>query len=495
MSAIIAALQVHALLNPRGVALMSGDLTLTWAGLLEEVESLSETLQGVNTMGLFLSNGPQWVIADLASLATGTPCIPLPLFFSQEQIRHASQDAGVDCLVCETPAPFDDLALVSKEETHVVAGRQLWFLHLDADTAPQRPGVAKITYTSGTTGNPKGVPLSLHQMETVAKALKDLAGGHALDRALVLLPLSTLLENIGSVYAPILAGACIQVPDSASLGFTGSSRVDAMMLSQKLQQLRPTTAILVPQLLKLFIRLAEKQALPDSFRFLAVGGAPVAAAQLAQAERLGLPVYQGYGMSEASSVVAMNSPQANRPGSVGKPLVHCSVSIADDGEVLLWDTGFDGYANEQGENDNRCYRTGDLGYLDADGYLYISGRKREAIVTSYGRNVSPEWVEAELLSEPAIAQVAVYGDNRRFLTAVMVAAPGFSTADLQFALEKVNHRMPDYAQVLEYVIADQPFLPQSGESTANGRPCRNAIQARYQQRLDNLYETGYEQIL
>ncbi|WP_457666657.1 AMP-binding protein [Thiolapillus sp.] len=494
MSKIIAALQNHADSRPDEIALLGDALQLTWGELLVVVRELAGKLPAGQVLGVYLPNGPHWIIADLAALAAGVTCVPIPLFFSPDQIGHALRNAGVDRIICADPSLFDGQVATTTQETLNVAGEPLSCLHLEHVADNVFLNRAKITYTSGTTGNPKGVPLSLQQIEKVAVSLKEMAAGSAGDRALVLLPLSTLLENIGSVYAPILAGATLLVPDAASLGFSGSSNVDARILSKRLLQFQPTTAILVPQLLKLFLALAEKQMLPKSFRFIAVGGAPVAAAQLARAEALGLPVYQGYGMSEASSVVAMNGPDANRPGSVGKLLPHCEVRIAQDGEILLSGTGFAGYVQEPEGLPAVWYATGDLGYLDEDDYLYIDGRKREVIISSFGRNVSPEWVESELLAESEIVQVAVFGNNRPFVSAVIVAAPDTDLKNIHHAVTRVNDRLPDYARVGAFVLADQAFQAEAGELTANGRPRRGEIRKHYEQAISHFYESKHEQL-
>ncbi|WP_419617978.1 AMP-binding protein, partial [Thiolapillus sp.] len=468
MSKVIAALRHHAAHRPDEAALLGDALRLTWGELLAEVNELADRLRDGQVLGVYLPNGPHWVIADLAALAAGITCLPVPLFFSPDQIRHALRDAGVDRIICQRASLFDEGLPTAREETLIVAGKLLSYLQLEDVKDSLFLNRAKITYTSGTTGNPKGVPLSLQQMEGVAISLKEAAAGSTDDKALVLLPLSTLLENIGSVYVPILAGATMLVPDADSLGFSGSSQVDARTLGKKLQQLQPTTAILVPQLLKLFLGLAATQMLPSSFRFIAVGGAPVSAAQLAQAQALGLPVYQGYGLSEASSVVAMNGPDDNRPGSVGKLLPHCGVRVAHDGEILLSGTGFTGYVQEPVGLSAVWYATGDLGYVDKDDYLYIDGRKREVIISSFGRNVSPEWVESELLTESGIVQAAVFGNSRPFVSAVIIAAPSADMKSIRQAVTRVNDRLPDYARVGAFVLAEQPFQAETGELTANG---------------------------
>jgi acyl-CoA synthetase (AMP-forming)/AMP-acid ligase II len=124
------------------------------------------------------------------------------------------------------------------------------------------------------------------------------------------------------------------------------------------------------------------------------------------------------------------------------------------------------------------YATGDLGGLDEDGFLHVLGRKREVLVTSFGRNVSPEWVESELLGHPAVAQAAVTGEGLPSLVAVLVPRPG-RAAGLAGAVEAANARLPDYARVGAFVVADEPFRRDNGLLTRGGTPDRAAIAARH----------------
>jgi long-subunit acyl-CoA synthetase (AMP-forming) len=356
-----------------------------------------------------------------------------------------------------------------------------------------------VTYTSGSTGAPRGVQLSLKAVETVAASLAEAAGADQADRALVLLPLSILLENIGSVYVPILAGAEIIVPDAGDLGLIGSSQVDAGTFAAALQRIRPTAMILPPQLLKLLVALAKQQALPDSFRFIAVGGAPVGIGLLDAARELELPVYQGYGLSEACSVVALNTAEKNRMGSVGRLLPHNKIRINEDGEIIIIGETFNGYLKGNGRDTDGELATGDLGYLDEEGYLYVTGRCRDRIITSYGRNISPEWIESELLSQPLITQAVVFGNDMPCLAAVLVLAqhdPQDINVDvIDGIMQEVNDRLPDYARVCDYVIAEAPFSVASGELSACGSPCRAAIGQHYFERQKNQPEVQSEQLL
>jgi long-subunit acyl-CoA synthetase (AMP-forming) len=140
----------------------------------------------------------------------------------------------------------------------------------------------------------------------------------------------------------------------------------------------------------------------------------------------------------------------------------------------------------------RCLATGDLGYLDDDGFLYVSGRLKNMFITSFGRNVSPEWVEAELCEEPAIAQAAVFGEARPWNVAVIVPAPGAQRDAVCSAVEAANRRLPDYARIGDWLIAARPFTPGNGELTTNGRNRRAAILTRYHLELDALYDESLE---
>ncbi len=283
-----------------------------------------------------MDNAPAWIVTDLAALQAGIVNVPLPVFFSDEQLQHASgmpvsrRSSQTNRSGCEALFP------VSSRTELEIAGKQYTCLSLSGSRDDDRYGdTVKVTYTSGTTGEPRGVRLPLRSMETVAAALATAAGASSSDRALVLLPLSILLENIGSVYAPILAGAEIYVPDPSDSGISGSSQVDVAAFTRMLQRIRPSALIVPPQLLKLMVALARAGQLPDSFRYIAAGGAPIGMSLLESARDLGLPVYQGYGLSEACSVVAVNTDRDNFLGSAGRPLPHMKVRISEQGEIML----------------------------------------------------------------------------------------------------------------------------------------------------------------
>ena len=223
-----------------------------------------------------------------------------------------------------------------------------------------------------------------------------------------MLPLGVLLENLG-VYAALIAGAEVTLLPLDKLGMSGASGVDLKRLLSCILLSGAQSLILVPQLLLGLVTAIERGLTQvGALRFVAVGGARVSASLLARAQAIGLPVFEGYGLSECASVVCLNRPEANRPGTVGRPLPHVEVRLAEDGEVLVRGSTLLGYLGEP-PPEPAWWPTGDLGHFDADGYLHILGRKKNQFITSLGRNVNPEWVEAELTQDGTILQAYVQG--------------------------------------------------------------------------------------
>jgi len=186
--------------------------------------------------------------------------------------------------------------------------------------------------------------------------------------------------------------------------------------------------------------------------------------------------------------VAVNSADDCKPGSVGKPLPHVELIVAEDGEILVRGSLFSGYLGDAAEGGGELLPTGDIGYLDDDGFLYLSGRKKHIFITAFGRNVSPEWVERELSVEPAIAQCCVFGEARPFNVAVIVARQGVDSEMVERAVAAANARLPDYARVSIWLAAEEPFSVINGLWTGTGRPRRQHIFKAYTEQINRLYE-------
>ncbi len=504
-SRVLAAIEQHAANTPEKMALEDGaDTGLNYARLAVEIKRVAGIFSGFlpatssSSIGIFMDNTPAWAVADLAMLQAEIPCVPVPLFFSSAQVAHLISSAGIGLLLTDQPERVKpllagiDAEAVSEAEISI-AGRTVCLFHLQkkADNKDIPAGIAKITFTSGTTGDPKGVCLTQTAMETVAESLREACGAEATERHVCALPLATLLENIGGIYAPLLAGGTCVLPGLAAVGMRGASGLDPKRFLEALIDFRASTCILIPQmLLALCAAVQQSGARPENLRYLAVGGAPVSLTQLEQAEALGLPVFEGYGLSEAGSVVAVNAPNAVRAGTVGKPLAHVQLDFGEDGEILVAGALFSGYLGQhqqQAVAESEFYPTGDIGHLDADGFLHITGRKKHIFITAFGRNVSPEWVERELTIQPGIAQAVVFGEARPFNVAVLCGRDSADELIMEQCVAAANRDLPDYARVTKWIKADAPFSVQNGLFTGTNRPRRDAIMKVYGDRIRTIY--------
>jgi long-subunit acyl-CoA synthetase (AMP-forming) len=430
--------------DPKKVALHDQVSTVFYGDLVGEVEKRAGLLDGISVLAVALDNSVDWVLWDLAALKAGTPCVPLPPFFTQEQVDHSLQSAGVTHILSQ-----DGL-----RDTGVREGAVL----------PE--GTAKVTFTSGTTGTPKGVCLPQSAMDNVASSIVGVLGDQFVGRHASVLPLAVLLENVAGVYAGLMAGCTIELTALQNLGR------DYGQLHAVLKNSHATSVILVPEVLRMLMAQVAVLGPLTDLKFIAVGGSKIDSALVMQARTMGLPVYEGYGLSECASVVSLNTPQRDKPGRVGKLLPHVKAQISK-GEIQITNPGFLGYIDEKAPQN---FATGDLGLFDDEGFLSVTGRKKNVLITSYGRNVSPEWVESVLLTQPAIAQVIVYGDGEAYLRAIVV--PAYAEADLREAVNVANAMLPDYAQIKDFKTSS-PFTVEGGLLTGTGRPRRDNILELY----------------
>lgn len=449
-------LQLIAERLPRQIAIEEPAGCISYRALWETVQKASEAIAALNprVVAIDVPNSSAWIIVHLACVQAGIPQLPLPPFFTPQQRAHALRDAGADLLLDHN---FDPSGVALRLGRHSVTAHRLEnpAIALPTDTA-------LITYTSGSTGNPKGVCLGQRGMEQVATSLITVLGTELAARHLCVLPLGVLLEQVGGLYTTILAGGTYIISEIPTYGDR---------LADALQESRATSCILVPEMLKGLVHACERDSMQlKDLRFAAVGGAKVPEPMLAKAEQLGLPIYQGYGLSELASVVAVNAPNRNRRGSVGEVLPHINYSIAADGEVILHQPAILGYTG--GTAWQGPYPTGDLGEIDRNGFLSIRGRKKNLLITGYGRNVSPEWPESLLGAQPEIAQAFVYGDGEASLSALLV--PSAEGADIGSAVARVNAQLPDYARIGAWQRRS-PFTIASGELTGTGRVRRSVI--------------------
>ena len=462
MSKIIDALKKR---DKNSIALIESARSLTCGELLSGAIDVGGRIKNCGVIGVMIKNSAEWVALDIASILESVTLVPIAEFLSSEQIAHIIVDAQINFVITDDLEKFRE----SKAEEFLILGKKfykIFFSDLQSQFLRQN-NIAKITYTSGTTGNPKGVCLTQEAIEIVATSLLNSLGKNLSQKHLCLLPFSVLLENVAGLYVAMLA----EIPI-----FIWNISYDAKSIIGVISESKAQSCILVPELLKMFL------ALPcdfSQFTYMAVGGATVSEELLIAAKAHRLPVYQGYGLSESSSVVAINTPQNNKIGSVGKVLPHIDLSIAADGEIILHNILFSGYLKQQ-QDSSQAFATGDIGHLDDDGYLYISGRKKNIFINSFGRNISPEWVESKILAKSEILQAVVFGEAMPFLTAVIVTK---NPALANVQIEELNKTLPEYAAIKSHIFAVEPFSVKNKQLTGSGKLRREAIFKQYQNQI------------
>lgn len=410
MLTVLRALQTQASERPDALAFISNRESVTWAELEQRVTiAAAGFLDGGDRVALKLE-GINAVIGELAATAAGRTIVPVPGFFSDQQVAHLVRQSDAS-LVSELPAADGPMPDLSKNSTRII-------------------------FTSGTTGQPKGVVLGAAQVEASLLALNAALKPDLDDRYLSMLPQAQLLEQICGIFMPVLAGATtIICPEGQSLLWGG----DASAFARTALMAAPTITVLSPRQLALWVAAVHAGTpAPKTLRYVAVGGAPTAPELLHEARSLGIPAHAGYGLSEACSVVALSRPGDPVDGSAGQVLEGIDVEIVNGEIVVSGPTVMDGYLGR--DPVERRWHTGDLGRIER-GRLWIEGRRDAMIVCSNGRNIAPEWVEAEALADPAILAAALIADNDDLVLALFPVAP-FDAHALQTRLAA----LPTYAR-------------------------------------------------
>ena len=469
---------------PDAIALADGSRSLTYAAFAARVSAAADelTATGCRVLGIMADNGIDWVVTDLGAMSAGIVVVPIPPWFTDAQICHLVSSAGVDTVAADAlpAARYVALEHVTPLARRIGGLGLLRVRRVDAPAPVLHDGTGKITFTSGSTGAPKGVCLSNDLLLTVANRLTAEFRDVGVTRHLCVSPLATLLENVAGVYVPLLLGVTVNVPSLSTLGLYGSSRIDIARFAATICSCGAESLIIQPELLRgLTAHYEQEDGKRHALRLVAVGGARVADADLDAAIAAGIPACQGYGLSECGSVVALSRPGDARPGSVGRALPGVTITASASGELLVAGQSMLGYLGEP-RTPARPLPTGDLGHIDEDGFVYVTGRRKNVFITSFGRNVSPEWPEAELVHEPEIGQACVFGEARPENIAVLVPSrPDVGADALAASIARANRHLPDYARIGRWIVADAPFTPASGLMTATGKLRRTEIERRY----------------
>ncbi|MDB4958122.1 MAG: Long-chain-fatty-acid--CoA ligase [Myxococcales bacterium] len=416
--------------------------------------------------------------------------------------------------------------------------------------AIEQDDLATLIYTSGTTGPPKGVMLSHRNLAWTSQTLLDLGGRRTDDISLSYLPLSHIAEQMCTLHMPATAGTQIyfaesieKVPENLKecrpTAFFGVPRIWEKFHSALAGKLAETTGAKkrlvqwarhvcaevnayrnrgepVPKGLELQYKLAHrlviskiKQAIGfDRARELFSGAAPIAADVLEFFSSLDLPIREIYGQSEDCGPTSTNLPGYTRIGTVGPPLPGLECKLAEDGEILVRGPNvFLGYYKEP-EATAEALRdgwlcSGDLGAFDKDGFLSITGRKKEIIITAGGKNIAPKNIEAALKQSPIVGEAVVIGDRRKYLTVLVTldeaaarklvpgADPLHNSPEIRSAIQvrvdEVNQALARVEQVKKFVILPMPFGIDSGELTPTMKIKRKVVAQKYAKEIEAMY--------
>ena len=467
------------------IVLREGDTNFTCTEVVHKVQQLARIIRkaGFKRVGLHADNGAAWLFTEFACQEASVVCVPLPLFFSAAQRKAALHIAGIDALITATPELFTDTFTLDAKFTEV----PLSLMRSNAHTALAVPeNTSKISFTSGATGSPKGVCLSaaqqLAQGRALANVIQILNPVH-----LCVLPLSNLLENVGGVYATLQAGGTVVVSSLRELGFIGSRLADPQKFLQVLHEVQPDTLMLTPQLLQVLVHAVKQGGQPPLLKFIGVAGGIVSAALITEARGLELPVYEGYSLTEGASLISLNTPKADQAGSCGLPLPHEQVNI-DHFEITISGNCMLGYAGEPASWEQKRIYTGDLGYMDDWGFLHLTGRRNNLLLSSRGQLISPESVESELLSSPTLAEAMVVGNNRPYCVALLMPRnPQATDRAVDAAVSAANIRLPDHAQVRQWLRIEKPCAEDADLMLENVQLRREHIAMKYREQIEALY--------
>jgi long-chain acyl-CoA synthetase len=536
--------------------------TTNWGDIAARVSLWRAALAGEglrhgDRVAIRLPNSIDWVCFDQAALSLGLVVVPLFLTDAAAAIAHALADSGARLALFDTADQWRAVAArpglgalqrivcrsgdvpdgASRVESwlQAAAGR-----HVAAcETRPE--SLASIVYTSGTTGPPKGVMLSHRNLVSVVFAVLDRQPARAHDVFLSYLPLAHIFERVIGYYVPIASGACVAFARSvddlkADMGLVRPSvmlfvpsvleRIRQGLRAELAggrfadRQLRVLDAVAEGRRLspgqaafKVFLTLMVRRRFGGRLRLAVSGGAPLAPDLARFCLALGLPLTEGYGLTEAASAVAAATREGYRPGCVGPPLRGTEIRIGPQGEILVRAPGvMKAYWNRPKDSAETLVdgwlHTGDSGAIE-NANLVVTGRLKDILVLSTGHKIAPTEIERSLGLDPLVRQAMVVGDGRPFLAALVVLHdPGWTRlaeglgldpgADASLALaraavlEQLSQRLrafPTYAQIRAVHLCRDPWTIDHGLLTPTQKLKRRKIETKFASVLAELYET------
>ena len=394
----------------------------TWEEVDVEVRRFAATLKQANVgpgdrVAQLATNSAEWIVTDLAVLSLGAVHMPLHASLSVQQLAELFELGNPKVLVTADT----NISLAAEILSHEVLANFSATPPIEADVKPSQ--LATLLFTSGTTGQPRGVMLSHENLVSNTIATTEAVGSAANETRLCFLPLSHIYARTCDLYTWLYRGSRLVLAESRET------------IVRDCQLIRPSVVNGVPyfyQKLAQQLQDAEpgtlRQLLGGNLKHCFGGGAAVAPEVAALFQRQGLPILMGYGLTEASPVVSATANDDYRPGTVGRPLENLEVRLSKSGVILVRGPSVMlGYWNDPAQTAasivDGWLHTGDLGEFDEAGHLRIVGRQKELIVLSTGKNVAPSRVEQLLSGSPLVEHVCVVGEGRKCLGALLVPNP------------------------------------------------------------------------
>ena len=536
--------------KPGEVVTILGFNTPEWV-----IFDLAGMTAGGAAAGVYTTNSPQEVqyIVDHCDS---------PFLLLEDEGQWAKVEEELDNLpklrkvIMMKGAPKIDHELVMSWDDFMKVGESVDDAEVDARMAAlKEDDLATLIYTSGTTGPPKGVMLSHKNLYFTSIVSVELFGINDTDSSLSYLPLSHIAEQMFSIHGPINVGWTVYYAESptaiaenlketeptivfgvprvwerfyngvsARLNEATGARarlvawargVGSQMTNLSNQGKQPSGLLQFQYNLAdrlVFSRLREALGLAN-MRVCASGAAPISKEILEFFGSLGIPIYEIYGQSEDSGPTSINFPGNTKFGTVGKPIPGMDVKIAEDGEVLAAGPNvFLGYFKNQAATDSTLIDgylySGDLGSIDEDGFLSITGRKKEIIITSGGKNIAPANIEAALKDQELINDAIIIGDQRKFLSALLTLEPealarfadanGLSgenlhedpkvVAAVEESVNEVNKMFARVENVRRFRVLPMPFSVEGGELTPTLKLKRRIVYKKYGETIEGIYE-------
>jgi len=424
---------------------------------------------GKPAVGIMLPSGVGFVASFYGTLLAGKSVVPINFLLGDRELAHVIGDSGIDTVITAPPLAarlegkglhLIDLQALAKSFSGMLAIKAAeWMKPAIPQVSPN--DMAVLMYTSGTSGLPKGVVLTYGNLQSDVDASIEHAQLQHKHVFLGVIPLFHAFGMTAMMIAPIQLGASIIY----------MARFNATAAVKAVKDHKVSLLFAVPSMLNAIIHLKGPAAEDFASIYALISGGEPLPVTLREAflQRFGVPVYEGYGLTETSPVISLNTPQRNRPGSVGLPLPNVNVKIAEDGEV--WLKGpmiMREYYQLPDETAaaltaDGFFKTGDLGRLDDDGFLYITGRKKDLIIVA-GEKALPREIEDILLQHPAVAEAAVVGKKDagrgEVVVAFVTARPGQSV-DVQGLREFCREKaLPQWKIPREiFVESEMPHSP------------------------------------